>query len=46
MPQTLTIFFLFDPLMAHRDTVREKRRQFQNELTLKHSEIILELFLL
>ena len=24
-------------------TVREKRRQFQNELTLKHSEVILEL---
>ena len=24
-------------------TVREKRRQFQDELTLKHSEVILEL---
>ena len=24
-------------------TVREKRRQFKNELTLKHSEVILEL---
>ena len=24
-------------------TMREKRRQFQNELTLKHSEVILEL---
>ena len=23
-------------------TVREKRRQFQNELTLKHSEVIFE----
>ena len=25
------------------NTVREKRRQFQNELTLKHSEVILDL---
>ena len=24
-------------------TVREKRRQFQNEVTLKHSEVIFEL---
>ena len=31
------------PPFSFTYTVREKRRQFQNELTLKHSEVILEL---
>ena len=26
MPQTLTIFFLFDPLMAHRGDIHEKQK--------------------
>ena len=43
----LTMFesklFLKLPPFPLTYTVREKRRQFQTELTLKHSEVILEL---
>ena len=44
----LTMFesklFLKLPPFSLTSTVREKRLQFQNKLTLKHSEVILELF--